>query len=147
MVTDGDLHRTVGVDAGGTWLPLDDKAVAAGQHYFHMDGLAAKNYVFTTMPKLIDGVLAESGADLDGVDRFILHQANGRMLESLARDMGIDAGRLAVTATHYGNTAAASIPLTLCESNRRNPIRRGERLVLAGAGGGLSAAASTLVWY
>jgi 3-oxoacyl-(acyl-carrier-protein) synthase III len=147
METDGDLHRTVGVDAGGTWIPWDDKAVAAGQHYFHMDGLAAKNYVFSTMPKLIESVLAGCGADLDGVDRFILHQANGRMLESLVRGMGVDADRVPVTATHYGNTAAASIPLTLCESDRRNPVRRGERLVLAGAGGGLSAGATTLVWY
>jgi 3-oxoacyl-(acyl-carrier-protein) synthase III len=147
IVTDGDEHRAVGVDAGGTRTPLDQRAIDAGEHFFHMDGAAAKNYVFTTVPKLIDGVLSESGFGLCGVDRFIVHQANGRMLETLARDMGVAEHQLEITATRYGNTAAASIPLTLHESHRRRPIQRGERLVLAGAGGGLSAGAAALVWY
>ncbi|MGX7825821.1 3-oxoacyl-ACP synthase III family protein [Actinokineospora sp. 24-640] len=147
IVTDGDGHRVVGVDAGGTRTPLDARAIAAGEHHFHMDGRAAKDYVFTTMPKLIDGVLADSRIDPSDVDRYIVHQANGRMLAALARQMGVPAERVEITATHYGNTAAASIPLTLHASHRRRPIQRGERLVLAGAGGGLSAGAATLVWH
>jgi 3-oxoacyl-(acyl-carrier-protein) synthase III len=147
IVTEGESHRAVGVAAGGTRTPLDQRAIEAGEHFFHMDGQAAKNFVFTAMPKLVDEVLAKSGMTVHEVDRFIFHQANKRMLEAIARDMGVAPSRMPLTATRYGNTAAASIPLTLHEAHRDSPIQRGERLVLAGVGGGFSAGATTVVWY
>ncbi|MEU7163416.1 ketoacyl-ACP synthase III [Streptomyces morookaense] len=147
LVTDGELHHYVGVDAGGTRIPLDECARAEGAHLFHMDGRSVRDYALTTLDKLVGETLGDTGISLDGVDRFILHQANTRLLETFAREAGVDDDRLVLTAPELGNTAAASVPLTLHAAHRRRPLERGERLLLASVGGGMTAGAMLLTWY
>jgi 3-oxoacyl-(acyl-carrier-protein) synthase III len=147
LLTDGAGHGVVGVAAGGTRQPATPSALAAGLHHFRMDGRGAKNFVFTALPKVIGQALDQAGLVREDVDRFVFHQANARMLEMLARDLGIDPDRVELTADRYGNTAAASVPLTLAAAHARKPLRRGEKILLAAAGGGLTAGATVLTWY
>ncbi|MFE6864105.1 3-oxoacyl-ACP synthase III family protein [Nocardia sp. NPDC057668] len=133
LVTDGELRSLVEVP-GDTGL-------------FRMDGRAVRDYVRTTLPKLVFEVLDESGFTLADMDRIILHQANTRLLETLIRELGMDPDRVPLTAPRYGNTGAASIPITLHSAHRERPLRRGERILLAGVGGGMSAGAAVLTWY
>jgi 3-oxoacyl-[acyl-carrier-protein] synthase-3 len=147
LLTDGAGHEVVGVAAGGTQLPLSADARAAGLHHFRMDGRGAKDFVFTALPKVIDQVLGDAGLGRQDIDRYIFHQANGRMLEMLATELGIDRDRVEITADCYGNTASASVPVTLAAAHARKPLRRGEKIVLAAAGGGLTAGATVLTWY
>ncbi|MFE3001798.1 3-oxoacyl-ACP synthase III family protein [Nocardia sp. NPDC059246] len=133
LVTDGELRSLVEV-------PADDPL-------FRMDGRAVRDYVLTTLPKLIAEALAESGFTLDELDRIILHQANTRLLETCIEELGLDPAKVPLTAPRYGNTGAASIPITLHSSQLERPLRRGERLLLAGVGGGMSAGAAILTWY
>lgn len=147
MITDGEYHRLVRVEAGGTWMPLDGLARAAGKHLFQMEGRAVRDYVIPTLRKMIEQTLSDARVDVDDVDRFIFHQANPRMLEDLAREARIPLDRLEFTAPYLGNTAAASVPQTLYESHRHRPLERGERLLLASVGGGLSAASTLIVWH
>ncbi|MFC4587069.1 3-oxoacyl-ACP synthase III family protein [Sphaerisporangium corydalis] len=147
MITDGEHHASVGVDAGGTAMPLDAEARAAGRHLLHMDGRRVKSWVMPTMRKLVEQVLDDCGLGIGDISRFVFHQANTRMLEALAADLGIGLDRVPVTARRYGNTGGASVPFTLSESHRRSPLRRGERVLLAAAGGGLCAGATILVWH
>ncbi|MBT2413698.1 ketoacyl-ACP synthase III [Streptomyces sp. ISL-12] len=147
LVTDGDLRGLVEVPAGGTAKALDQEAYAAGEHLFRMDGRAVRDYVLTTLPKLVGEVLDESGLTLDDIDRVVFHQANTRLLEQCSRDLGLDPARVPLTAPRYGNTGAASIPVTLHDAHLRQPLRRGERVLLAGVGGGMSAGAAVMTWY
>ncbi|MCU1647861.1 MAG: fabH 3 [Nocardia sp.] len=133
LVTDGGLRSLVEVPAGG--------------QLFRMDGRAVRDYVLTTLPKLIAEALGESGFALADMDRIILHQANTRLLETCIRELGMDPTRVPLTAPRYGNTGAASIPITLHSSHLERPLQRGERILLAGVGGGMSAAAAVLTWY
>jgi 3-oxoacyl-(acyl-carrier-protein) synthase III len=147
LVTDGDLRDLVEVPAGGTAQPLDPAAYEAGGHLFRMDGRAVRDYVLTTLPKLVTEVLDEAGLTLDDIDRVVFHQANTRLLEHCGRELGIDPARMPLTAPRYGNTGAASIPVTLHDAHLQRPLRRGERILLAGVGGGMTAGAAVLSWY
>ncbi|MFJ6784072.1 3-oxoacyl-ACP synthase III family protein [Streptomyces yangpuensis] len=147
LVTDGGLSSLVGVPAGGTAKALDPRAWEAGEHLFTMDGRGVRDYVLTTLPKLVTEVLQESGLGLDDIDRVVFHQANTRLLESCVRELGLDPARVPMTAPVYGNTGAASIPITLHDSHLKSPLRRGERVLLAGVGGGMTAGAAVMTWY
>jgi acetoacetyl-CoA synthase len=147
LVTDGDRSSLVGVPAGGTAKALDPQAWEAGEHLFTMDGRGVRDYVLTTLPKLVTDVLQESSLTLRDIDRVVFHQANTRLLELCVRELGIDPARVPMTAPRFGNTGAASIPITLHESHRHTPMRRGERVLLAGVGGGMTAGAAVMTWY
>lgn len=147
LVTDGEFHHYVGVEAGGTRTPLDERARTANEHLFHMDGRAVRDYALVTLDKLTGETLGDCGLRTDQVDRFVFHQANTRLLETFVAESGIDPERVVYTAPQFGNTAAASIPLTLHAAHRARPLRRGERVLLASVGGGMTAGAALLTWY
>ncbi|MBO3751464.1 beta-ketoacyl-ACP synthase 3 [Streptosporangiaceae bacterium NEAU-GS5] len=147
LVTDGEYCEEIVVEAGGTRLPADAAARQEGRHLFRMNGPLVKDYVITTLRKLVVETLDACGLGLADVDRFVFHQANTRLLEALAADLGLEMARVPTTTWEYGNTAGASVPLTLHESHRRRPLRRGERVLLAAAGGGLCAGTALLTWY
>jgi 3-oxoacyl-[acyl-carrier-protein] synthase-3 len=147
LVADGELHHYVGVRAGGTRTPLDARARAAGEHLFRMDGRAVRDYALTALDKLVGAVLDDCHLGTDDVDRFIFHQANTRLVEAFVARAGLDPARVVYTAPGLGNTAAASIPLTLHAAHRDRPLRRGETLLLAAVGGGMTAGAAVLTWH
>ncbi|MEU8095702.1 MULTISPECIES: 3-oxoacyl-ACP synthase III family protein [Streptomyces] len=147
LLANGELHDYVKVEAGGTRTPLDERARAAGEHLFRMDGRAVREYAMTTLHKVVGQTLADCGARIEDVDRFVFHQANTRLLESFAAEAGIDPDKVALTAPSLGNTAAASVPLTLHHTHRDRPLERGERVLLASIGGGMTAAATLMTWY
>lgn len=147
LVTHGEHRDLVEVPAGGTRTPLDAEAREAGEHLFRMQGRAVRDYALRALPKVVGEALDSAGLRLEDVDRFILHQANTRLVEACCRELGVDPDRVPLTAPHFGNTATASIPLTLRAENERRPFQRGERLVLAGVGGGMTAGAVVVRWY
>ena len=147
LVTHGEHRGLVEVPAGGTRTPLDAESREAGGHLFRMQGREVRDYALRTMPKVVGEALDAAGIRLDEVDRFILHQANTRLVEACCRELGVDPDRVPLTAPQFGNTAAASIPLTLRAEHERRPFQRGELLVLAGVGGGMSAGAVVVRWY
>lgn len=146
-VTHGQLRELVEVVGGGTRRPLDPEAFAAGEHLFRMQGRQVKAYALETLPPLIDDVLGSSGMTLSDVDRFVFHQANPRLLESLVKSMGIDLGRVEFTAPDFGNTGSASILITLRAAHENRLVVRGERILFAAVGGGMTAGAAVTTWY
>ncbi|MFB4280388.1 MULTISPECIES: 3-oxoacyl-ACP synthase III family protein [unclassified Nonomuraea] len=147
MLTDGEYHHVVGVDAGGTRMEVDEETRAAGKHYAHMDGRAVRDWVLPTLRKIVEQVLDDCALDLGDISRFVFHQANIRMLEELAADLGIGLDRVPLTARDHGNIGAASVAFTLHRSHQSRPLQRGERILLATAGAGLCAGATILHWY
>ncbi|POM22821.1 Acetoacetyl CoA synthase NphT7 [Actinomadura rubteroloni] len=141
-------HRAyVEVVGGGTRRPLDTSGLAVGDHLFRMQGRPVRDYLFQVLPGMIHDVLDDAGMKVGDVDRFIFHQANPRLLQELSRDLGIDPGKMPLTADWFGNTGAASVPLTLWHSDTTRPLERGEQVLLASVGGGMTAAAAVMTWY
>lgn len=95
---------------------------------------------------LFDETLSANGLDKSAVDWLIPHQANIRIIQSMARKLDLPLERVAITLDHHGNTSSASIPLALDEAIRDGRIERGQLLLMEGFGGGL-AWGSALVRY
>lgn len=91
-------------------------------------------------------VLDEAGWTLEDVDLFIPHQANQRIIDAVARRLGLDDAKVFMNIHGYGNTSAATIPVALTEALEQGRIRPGANLVLAAFGGGLSWGAVAVRW-
>jgi 3-oxoacyl-(acyl-carrier-protein) synthase III len=147
LITDGEFHHFVGVEAGGTRRRLTEAGLREGADLLRMNGREVKNYAIGTLGKLVHGVLEDAGLNIADIDRFVMHQANVRLLEAFAADNGVDPAKVMLTAPEYGNTAAASIPITLAATEVQRPFTRGEHVLMAAIGGGMTAAAALLRWY
>jgi 3-oxoacyl-(acyl-carrier-protein) synthase III len=146
LLADGQAASYVRVPGGGSRHPV---TMAAGEddYYFRMDGRAVREWALQYVPKTVDQALNDAGLELGQIDRVIFHQGNARLVATLADRLGIPESRVALTADLYGNTAAASIPLTLHNAHTASPIQRGENIMLASVGGGMTAGAAVLTWY
>ena len=80
------------------------------------------------------------------VDYFILHQANKRIIQSVAKRLGVELERFPVNLEMYGNTSSASIPLLLDELSRGGTLKPGDLIVISGFGAGLTWGASLMEW-
>ena len=80
------------------------------------------------------------------MDWFILHQANVRIIESVAKHLKAEMAKFPMNIHKIGNMSSATIPVLLDECNRNGMIKRGDRIVLSGFGAGLTYGASVLVW-
>jgi 3-oxoacyl-[acyl-carrier-protein] synthase-3 len=144
--SDGRGSRYIQVPAGGTRLPVDAEVLEKRLNTFAMDGPKVWDFAMDTVPRTIRSLLAEHGLVPADVDLLVLHQSNLRMIEALMVSLEVPQERTVTTVETYGNTAAASIPLTLEKACRTGQLRRGSRVVLCGFGGGLSWGAALLDW-
>jgi 3-oxoacyl-[acyl-carrier-protein] synthase III len=146
--TDSSLVDIVGIAAGGSVQPASAETVAQRRHYFRMNGRAVWDFATSALPLIVKQALAEAGLNIDDVDLLITHQANRRIIEAVGAELGIAPHKVPVSVDRYGNTAAASIPITLDEAvAAAGAIRRGSHVVLAAVGGGMTAGAVVLRWY
>jgi 3-oxoacyl-[acyl-carrier-protein] synthase-3 len=83
---------------------------------------------------------------VEDVDLYVLHQANVRIIESVAKRLKQDISKFPTNLERVGNMSSATIPVLLDELNREGRIKEGDRLVLSGFGAGLTYGASVLVW-
>jgi 3-oxoacyl-[acyl-carrier-protein] synthase-3 len=144
--SDGRGSRYIQVPAGGTRLPIDAQVIEKRLHTFSMDGPKVWDFAMDTVPRTIRALLAEHGMTPGDVDLLVLHQSNLRMIEALMAALEVPQDRTVTTVETYGNTAAASIPLTLEKAWRTGRLHEGARVVLCGFGGGLSWGAALLDW-
>lgn len=147
LTANGDLHDNIKVPAGGSHLPASEETVREHLHCFRMDGRAVWDYVTAIIPVILTSVLQKAGLVLDNIDLIIFHQANYVMVNHCAKQLAIDASRVHYTVNKYGNTAAASIPITLHDALQEGKLVRGSLVMLVTVGGGMTAAASVMRWY
>ncbi|MFF2505904.1 3-oxoacyl-ACP synthase III family protein [Streptomyces sp. NPDC058067] len=144
--TFGDLAGLITVPAGGSRMPLDHSGLDAGLQYFAMSGREVRRFVVEQLPQLVKEFLHEAAVEPGDIAHFIPHQANGVMLDEVFGALGMHRATMHRTLTHYGNTGAASIPLTLDVAAREHRFRPGELILLAGFGGGMSASFALIEW-
>ena len=75
-----------------------------------------------------------------------MHQANQRIIQAVSKRLGISMEKFPMNMQEYGNTSSASIPILLDEMNRNQRLKKGQKIVLAGFGAGLTWGASVLEW-
>jgi 3-oxoacyl-[acyl-carrier-protein] synthase-3 len=111
-----------------------------------MEGQPVYRHAVARMTESAQAVLARAGWQPQDVDRFVGHQANRRIIASVARRLDIPDESCVVNIDRVANTAAASIPLALADGAVDRSLRAGHRVLLAAFGGGLSWGATVLRW-
>jgi 3-oxoacyl-[acyl-carrier-protein] synthase III len=144
--SDGRGRRCIEVPAGGTRTPVTPEVLERRLNTFRMDGPKVWDFAVEMVPRVIRELLTEHDLGPEDIDLLILHQSNLRMIETIMAKLGLPRERTVTTVETLGNTAAASIPLTLDAAWRSGRLRPGARVVLCGFGGGLSWGASLLTW-
>lgn len=103
-----------------------------------MDGKEVFVFACDIIPRIIGGLLEQSGETMEDIDHVVCHQANARIIRHVYRAMHWPAEKFFMNMETLGNTSAASIPTALYDMQQQGCLQRGERLILAGFGGGLT---------
>ncbi|MBO5460787.1 MAG: ketoacyl-ACP synthase III [Ruminococcus sp.] len=119
---------------------------AAKETLMYMDGQSVFKFAVKKVPEVISELLEKNQVEKEEIDWFILHQANQRILEAVAKRMRTGIEKFPMNLQEYGNTSSASIPILLDEMNREGKLKKGQKLVLAGFGAGLSWGAALVEW-
>ena len=88
----------------------------------------------------------KTGTQIETIDWFILHQANSRIIQSVAKRLGVPEEKFPMNMEQYGNTSAASIPILLDEMNKKGMLQPGQKIILSGFGAGLTWGAAQIEW-
>ena len=103
-------------------------------------------FAVKSVPQVIREVLEKNDVAQEEIGYYILHQANKRIVEAIAKRLDEPMEKFPVNLEEYGNTSSASIPILLDELNREGKLERGKKIVLAGFGAGLTWGASIIEW-
>lgn len=143
---DGTGADLVGVPAGGSRLPASQETVRDGQHYMKMRGNGLFKKAVKVMVQAIDISLEKSGLTYDEIDFFIPHQANIRIINAVAKRIGMDKDKVYVNLDQCGNMSAASVAVALDQAVRAGKIKKGDKVLLTCFGGGLTWASLVIEW-
>jgi 3-oxoacyl-[acyl-carrier-protein] synthase-3 len=120
--------------AQGTYQPID------------MNGKEVYRFAAQKVPEIIDKALFQANLSVDQIDWLVLHQANQRILDTVAQRLNIPEHKVISNLAHYGNTSAASIPLALDEAVRQGKIKPNDIIATSGFGAGLTWGAAIFQW-
>lgn len=151
---EGIRHAVMGSDGmGGGVLTCKARGnanfLAGGEaetDYLYMNGQEVFKFAVKKVPESVTQLLSGAGEDKDAIDHYILHQANYRIIESVAKRLKVPLEKFPMNIEHYGNTSGASVPILLDEMNRKGYLKAGDKIVLAGFGAGLTWGAVLLTW-
>lgn len=140
----GGGAELIWVPAGGSRQPASAQTVEQRLHYLKMQGREVYKFAVSKMQEVIQGAMTRVGLTADDIAMVIPHQSNARIIESAAHKLKIPMEKVALNIDRCGNTSAASIPLALEEVVNQGRVHKGDWVILAGFGGGLTWASALL---
>ena len=144
---DGAGAELLTIPAGGVEQPITPEAIAANDHLLKMpNGREVYKRAVNGMTGACRELLEKSGSTPDDVALLIPHQANARIMATVAKQLGIPQERCAIDVEEVGNTSAASIPIALDHAWRAGRLHPGDLVLLTSFGAGLAWGANLLRW-
>jgi 3-oxoacyl-[acyl-carrier-protein] synthase-3 len=131
---------------GGSRNPFKAGEIVEKPIHMEMNGQAVYNFAVKAVTEIISNLLEQEGITIGDVSRIIPHQANARIVQAAGKRLGIPEEKFFLNIAEYANTSAASIPIALDEMNRSGQLRRGDLILTAGFGGGLTYGGSLIIW-
>ena len=110
----------------------------SSQDHIHMNGSEVFKFATRIMPKTIKKLLERNKLHIDEVNYIVAHQANLRIIDKSARDLGIDLDKMFINIDKYGNTSAASVAIAIDEAIKSEKIKRNDLFLTVAFGGGLT---------
>lgn len=146
LVSEGTLADLVQIPAGGSRHPASHETVDAREHFLTMRGREVRSLAAKVLPELVDDLLKSANLTVPEVRLIVPHQANGVMLAEWSDALSLEPGQMHTTVRDYGNTGAASVPITLDDGVRQGKIKQGDALLLVAFGGGMTWGGVTMRW-
>jgi 3-oxoacyl-[acyl-carrier-protein] synthase III len=143
---DGAGEAALYIPAGGSLDPPSAESVAARRHFVLQDGAAVFKAAVTGMAQVTEDLLKDAELRLEDVAWMVPHQANRRIIEAVAKRLGLPLERVVINLDRYGNTVAGTIPIGLSEWHERKRFTYGDRIVLSAFGAGYTSGAIYLRW-
>lgn len=141
----GEILRTDGSRGASLTAGIDQKCTpfsdaTCSQPYIQMEGRAIFEFATRDVTGTIAELLSQQGLLADRIDFYLLHQANSRILDKMARKLGVASEKFPANMDKYGNTSAASLPILLseCVADGRIKLDGSQTVLMAGFGGGLT---------
>jgi len=144
LQADGSGLKNLHMKAGGSARPASHETVDAKEHFVFQEGQAVFKVAVSRMADVSVEVMKKNGLTPETLTWLVPHQANMRIIEAVARRMGIPKEKVMINIEKYGNTTAATIPLCLWEWESQ--LKKGDNLILSAFGGGYTWGAIYLKW-
>jgi 3-oxoacyl-[acyl-carrier-protein] synthase-3 len=144
LYSDGSFWELLNVPGGGSANPISMEIIEKRLHFIKMQG----NGVFKIAVKSLGDAAIEilKNNNINNIDILIPHQANIRIIQAIAKRIGISMDKVYLNIDKYGNTSSASIPIALDEANREGRLKEGDIVLLEAFGGGLTWGSALLRW-
>jgi 3-oxoacyl-[acyl-carrier-protein] synthase-3 len=143
---DGSSPSLLQQPGGGSAMPASEASIAARQHFLKMNGKEIFKSAVRVMGQASTDILEQVGYTAEDLDLVIPHQANMRIIESLAKRLKIPMEKFHNNLDRFGNTSAASVPIALDEAFRAGRIKSGDLILLVAFGAGLTWASTLIKW-
>ena len=136
--SDGRFEELLYVDGG--------PSTTQSTGHLRMNGREVFRHAVQKISSVIEETLLASGFSADQVDLFVPHQANSRILDGIAKKLGVAPEKIVKTLDRHGNTSAASIPLALNQAYEADRLEEGDLVLLEAMGGGFTWGAVLMRW-
>ncbi len=103
-------------------------------------------WAVTTVAAEIKTLLGKNSLSLEDIDWFVPHSANMRIIEAICNEIGFPIEKVLESIVDFGNTSSASIPIALYNGIQSGKVKRGDKVMLMGFGGGLAYAGTIITW-
>lgn len=146
MHTEGQYAEHLFIPAGGTARPATCQTVAAGEHYIKMRGNELFKVAVRSLEEVSHNVMEKAGVCASQIDLFIPHQANQRITDAVRERLGVDPSKVYSNIARVGNTSSASIPICIDECVRNGRLKKGDLVLMAAFGAGVTWGAVLMRW-
>jgi 3-oxoacyl-[acyl-carrier-protein] synthase-3 len=144
LQSDGSGVNHLLMKAGGSVRPASHETVDNREHFVYQEGQAVFKVAVSKMADVSVEIMKKNKLKPEDLNWLVPHQANMRIIEAVARRMGIPKEKVMINIEKYGNTTAATIPLCLWEWEPK--LKKGDNLILAAFGGGFTWGSIYLKW-
>lgn len=144
--SDGSGAEMLIVPAGGSRLPASETTVKGKEHFVRMNGNEIFKFAVRVIEDITVNLLKKADEEVESLDLLFLHQANSRIIEAARRRLGLPAEKVPINIDRYGNTSAASIPISLHESVEDGTLKKGDLVAMVAFGAGLTSGGVLLEW-
>jgi 3-oxoacyl-[acyl-carrier-protein] synthase III len=142
--SDGSGREFLHMKAGGSLKPPSIETVMAKEHYVYQEGRTVFKYAVKGMATTVQEVLERNHLKTEDIDWLIPHQANIRIIKSVAEACNFPMERVVVNIEKYGNTTAGTLPLCLWDYESK--FKKGDKILLTAFGGGFTWGTLYLIW-
>lgn len=144
--SDGRYSDLLETPGGGSAKPFSKQVLEERSHYLQMNGQAIFKLAVNNMIKACKKVLKDAGITIEQVKWLVPHQANKRIIDAIAKRLGVTEENCYINLNRTGNTSAATIPVAVDEIVQAGGLEAGDYLLMVAFGGGLTWGASLVRW-